>query len=77
MNGIVIALALSGLAGCYDIATRMDYKTNHGIRFGVILIGLGCITAMAQRHAVALVLILLGLGLFRFFDKRLHARKGS
>jgi len=77
MSGMVIALALSGLFGCYDIATRMTARTHHGIRVGVILIGLGCIGAMAGRHEWAVLLILAGLGLFRLFDKRLYAREDA
>lgn len=75
MTALLFALGVSGLIGCYDVATRMDRRTQHGVRAGVIVIGLGCIACMAGWRDGALILVLVGMGLFRAFDKRLWPRE--
>ncbi len=78
MSYIVVGLALFGVVGCYDIAMRMSLKTRNGMRFAVIVIGMGCVLAMLNEHEAALIVLLIGCGMYRFFDARTegwrHAR---
>lgn len=73
MNGLLLLLALGGLFGCYDLARRMNRRTNHGIRVAVWIIGFGCIAVLAGMRDVGLALVLTGLGVFRACDRRTDA----
>ena len=78
MTAVLIAFAFCGLVCCYDIASRMNRRTNHGIRVAVWLMGFGCILTMACKHDVALAFMLAGLGLFHVADRRGdHSKYGS
>lgn len=70
MEYLVLILSLAGLVGCYDIARRMSIHTRHGMRLAVIVIGIGCVAVMAGERDIALLLLLIGCGLYRVFDLR-------
>lgn len=70
MNIVFLVLGFAGLLGCYDIARRMSWKTRHGMRAAIILIGAGCVLAMLSEYQWGLLAMLIGCGLYRFFDKR-------
>lgn len=70
-----VLLGIAGLLGCYDIARRMTLRTRHGMRLAVITIGVACVLAIGavsfpDLEPAALLLLLIGCGLYRLFDKR-------
>jgi len=70
MTYVMIALGFAGLVGCYELATRMSWRTRHGIRLAVIVIGAGCTLVMLGEDRYALLALLVGCGLYRVCDTR-------
>lgn len=75
MSMLLACLGLSGFVGAYEMADRMTRRTRHVIRIAVVLIAAGCLASMARLQWAeasdwALLLILLGCGLFRYADRR-------
>ena len=70
MDYLLAVLALAGLVGCYDIAHRMNARTRHSMRAALLVIGCGCVLALAGRYDLALVALLAGMGLWHAFDRR-------
>lgn len=68
-------LGLAGFVGAYEMADRMTRRTRHTMRIAVWLIAAGCLAAVARVRWPAagdwaLLLLLLGCGLYRFADRR-------
>lgn len=77
---LIAALGFCGLVGCYDITRRMSLATRHSMRVSVWVIGGACVLAMLGLHDLALAGLLVGCGLYRFFDQRaegFHRARGS
>lgn len=68
-------LGLAGFVGAYEMADRMTRHTRHTMRIAVWIIAAGCLAAVARVQWPAagdwaLLLLLLGCGLYRFADRR-------
>lgn len=75
MTEAISVLGLLGIAGCFDMAMRMNRRTRHAVRFAMFVIAIGCAMAAAvywHPHAAypALLTVLAGCGLFRLADRR-------
>lgn len=74
---LLIVLATAGMLGCYEIADRMRVATRHSMRAAVLVIGAGCIVTIGAAFfpwlgEPAIILLLTGCGLYRFFDERVE-----
>jgi hypothetical protein len=71
---LVMLAAISGLYHCFEVARCMSIRTSHSIRIGYLCIGIGCICALGASYQVSILLLLAGMTILKFFNRRTHTR---